>query len=141
MTNCSREPPPTVTRCYFDGGTDSPNLGWRAPGAPEAAALTLAGGRFVFDGGEAVVAGPSGSGAGSPWHPVTTNTETTTTTSAMTWRKKDETRMRTSLDRRVIARQRLTTVTARCAEVYANGIPITRERKTTIFVGTEPERS
>jgi len=92
-TNCSREPPPTGPRCYFRGGTGSPNLGWRAPDAAEAAALTLADG--AFDAGEAVVAGRSGSGAGlsSPWHPVTTNTETPTATSAMTWRNKDEIRM------------------------------------------------
>jgi hypothetical protein len=90
---------------YFGGGTGSPNLGWRAPGMAEPAALSAAVAGFVGDAGDAVAAGRSGSGAGlsSPWHPDTTNTETLPTTSAMTGRNKDEILIDTSLDPRLFA--------------------------------------
>ena len=95
-TNRSQQQPLTEPGRYFVGATGSPNLGWRAPAPAEPAALPVAvGGVVVVEPDGADAAGRFGSGAGlsSPWQPVTTNTETLTTTSAMSWRKKDEKRM------------------------------------------------
>jgi hypothetical protein len=78
----------------------SPNLGWRAPGPAEAAALPVAGGAFAFvvDSDGVVAAGRLGNGAGLSlsWHPATPKTELLPTISAITWRDKDEIRIVTS---------------------------------------------
>jgi hypothetical protein len=64
MTIRRRQRQTTGLRGYFGAG--SPNLGWRAPGLAEAAALPVVGGAFalVFDSAGVVAAGKFGGGAG-----------------------------------------------------------------------------